>query len=96
MENKLISIRLPEKMLKQAKIITNEALFSSLNDFIRNSIRNSIEDYQTKKALLELKKGFGSSKRIKRMTQKERNKLAEELFKEKKNGKNILKEYGLK
>ncbi|MBU2589451.1 MAG: hypothetical protein KKF52_02670 [Nanoarchaeota archaeon] len=96
MQNKLISIRLPEKMLNDAKNITSTGLFSNLNDFIRASIRKSIDDYQTKKALLELKKGFGTMEgKIKRLTHKEREKLVKEFFKEKKAGRDIFKEYNL-
>jgi len=96
MQNKLISIRLPEKMLNDAKSIISKGLFSNLNDFVRASIRKSIEDYETKKALLGLKKGFGSIKgKIKHLTTKEREELVKEFFKEKKAGRDIFKEYKL-
>ncbi len=96
MSNKLISIRLPENMLKKAKSISSKELFANLNDFIRDSIRKNIEDYQTKKGMAELKKGLGSVKNIKRMNHKEKEKLVEELFRERQQGKDILKEFGLK
>jgi len=97
MANKLVSIRLPEKMVKEAKAITATGMFSNLNDFIRASIRKAIDDYNTKKALHQLKKGFGSMKgKIKRLTPKERDELYGEFWREKKSGRDILKEFGLK
>lgn len=93
--SKMICIRLPEEMLKEAKEAVSFDMFSNMNEFIRHSIRKAIDDYKTRKALRMLKQNFGMIKRkIPRMSAEERDKIALQLIEKKKKGYDAFKSIG--
>jgi len=62
----LITFKLPEKILEDVDSIVSKFGFANRTDFIRNSLREKIEEYNLKEALLRLEqnKGFAKDKKI--------------------------------
>jgi len=89
--NKLVNIRLEDKVLKKIDSTVKESLFSTRTEFIKSAIIKALEEYETHKAIKELRKHFGEGKRlgIKGPTNKEFEKIREAV------GKRSLKEVGL-
>lgn len=91
MVNKLVNFRLDCKLLREIDSAVAESSFSNRTELVKAAIRKFIDDYQTKKALEELKKHFGEGKRlgIKEPTPEEFEKIREEV------GNRTLKKFGL-
>jgi hypothetical protein len=96
MANKMMHIRMPEQLFLQSKALAKELGFSNTQEFFRNSVRNAIQEYENKILFKKLKALQGSSPPTRRLTHKEREELIYEFLEEKKNGRDIFKEYGLK
>ena len=45
MKTKSIHVRLPSKIFEEAQRIVDEGLFSSLNEFVKESVRKGVEEY---------------------------------------------------
>lgn len=91
MVNKLVNLRLDSKFLKELDSVAREGMFSSRTEFIKHSLRKTIDDFQTKQLIRELKKRQGEGKRlgIKDPTPEEFEKIREEV------GNRLLKRCGL-
>jgi Arc/MetJ-type ribon-helix-helix transcriptional regulator len=59
---KLITLKLEETMLVQMDNIVSAFGFGSRTEFIRNALRDKVEEYRLKHALLNLSKGNGALK----------------------------------
>ncbi len=92
MTNKLIHMRVPDKLYKEIKHYVKEDGYRSPQEFSLEAIRNAIQEKRKHEALIELKKQFGSVKNIKRPTKKERDRIFEELANEKPS--DIFRKYG--
>ncbi|MBU1120529.1 hypothetical protein KJ660_01510 [Candidatus Micrarchaeota archaeon] len=93
MANKLIHLRVSDKLYSDSREIVKENGFNSIQEFVREAMRKTAEEFQTKMAIRRLKKLQGSVKGIKRMTKEERNKAFEEYAK--KNPSEVFGKYGL-
>jgi len=91
--DKSIHLRLPKLLYKESIEIKKDFGFSNIQEFIKEAMRKTILEYKRKQALKTLMKHYGSVKNIKRMTKKEREKLALDFTPER--GKEITKRYGL-
>ena len=91
MANRLVNLRLDEKLLKNIDSVVKGSNFSNRTEFVKAAVRKFIDDYETKSALAEVKKHFGEGKRlgIKEPTPEEFEKIREEV------GNKMLKERGL-
>ena len=78
--NRFINVRVPDKLIRQAKGITEEFGFSSVQEFFRYSLRLAIEEYEKKKAIKRLQALKGSVKNIKRMTKKEKERWFKDVY----------------
>jgi len=96
MESKSVHLRLTGEMVKEFNSIKGALGFSSIQEFIKDSMRKAMLEYRKQVAIRTIRKLQGSVPNARHITTKERNKLAEELFAEKARGRDILKEYGLK
>jgi len=82
MANTLISLRVSDTLLKDTDEIIETEGYNSVQEFIRDSWRQKVEDYKMKKAMVELHKLYGSAKgKGKLATKKELNEFARKHFK---------------
>jgi len=81
--NKLLHIRIPENLYGKAKKLSEIFGFSTPQEFFRDSLRKSIENYEKEMIIKKLELLKGSEKKIRRMTKQERNKFFEEFTKKK-------------
>jgi len=77
---KLITLKLEEGLLSQMDRLSPEFGFSSRTEFIRNALRDKVEEYRLKKAILRLEKSKGAFKG-RETTEKEYEKARERAFK---------------
>jgi len=91
MANKLVNMRLDSKFLREVDSVARQALFANRTEFIKDSLRKAIDDFQTKQALKKLRKHYGEGKRlgIKEPTPEEFEKIREEV------GNRMLRKRGL-
>ena len=91
MANKLVNLRLESKFLKELDSVAMEGMFSSRTEFIKHSLRKTIDEFRTRQLIRELKKRQGEGKRlgIKEPTPEEFEKIREEV------GNRMLKRRGL-
>jgi len=59
---KLITLKLEKNLLMQIDDITSVFGFSSRTEFIRNALRDKVEEYKLKQALIKLGKSKGAMK----------------------------------
>jgi len=62
MVNKLVSIRFSDAILKDAESISSGEGYSNLQEFIRHSVRESIQKHKLQQSILALEKLSGSQK----------------------------------
>ncbi|MBC8501446.1 MAG: hypothetical protein ISS25_04245 [Nanoarchaeota archaeon] len=79
--NKLVHMRIPENLYGKAKKLSEIFGFSTTQEFFRDSLRKSIENYEKEMIIKKLELLKGSEKKIRRMTKQERNKFFEEFAK---------------
>jgi len=89
-----IHLRLPEKMYKEILEIQEEFSFSNPQEFIKESLRKSIQEYNKEKAIKTLDKYYGSVKNAKRLTKEDKEKIA--LIHSSEEAKKLTKEFNLK
>ncbi|MCX6804001.1 MAG: ribbon-helix-helix domain-containing protein [Candidatus Diapherotrites archaeon] len=89
--NKMINLRLEDKLLKELDKFVKETTFSNRSEAIKAAIRKYIQDHENKQLIKELRRGLGAGKRlgIKEPTEEEFEKIKENV------GKEIQKEMGL-
>ena len=90
---KSIHLRVPKLLYKESENIKKDFGFSSIQEFIKEAMRKTILEYKRQQALKNLERNFGSIKNIKRLTKKEREKIALEFTPER--DKELAKKYGL-
>lgn len=94
MKTKSIHVRLPPKVFEDAQRLVDEGLFSSLNEFVKDSVRTKVEEYRKRKALDVLSKHYGS-KKVKPLSEKEKEEILEKFLRERVSGRDAAKELGL-
>ncbi|MEE8168343.1 MAG: hypothetical protein V3T58_05680 [Candidatus Hydrothermarchaeales archaeon] len=94
METKSIHVRLPPKVFEEAQGIVDEGLFSSLNEFIKESIRANVEEYKKRKALDVLSRHYGS-KKVMPLSEGEKEEILEQFLRERTKSKDVEKELSL-
>ena len=92
MASKMLTIRINSDLIEEIDKAVEENSFSSRAEFLKYAARKSIEEQRKIKALELLKKNFGRGKRkgTRAPTEKEFERIREEI------GKEILKKYNLK
>ncbi len=88
---KAIYLRLPESLYLEAENICKIEGFASLQEFVRDAIRKTIERWELKKDIKKLRSMMGTLKH--RPTQEEMRKTVEECFNT--DTSNIFREFGL-
>jgi metal-responsive CopG/Arc/MetJ family transcriptional regulator len=71
MANKLYGIRLSSELLVDVEQITKAEGFSSVQEFVRQAVREAIQRHRLQQQLLALDKLAGSQPNIKRASKKE-------------------------
>ncbi|MBM3309212.1 MAG: ribbon-helix-helix protein, CopG family [Candidatus Altiarchaeales archaeon] len=77
---KLVNIKLSEDLLTQVDEIYTQFGFSNRTEFIRNALREKVEEYKLKQDIKKLRKAYGIFKH-KQTTEEEYEKMREEGFK---------------
>jgi hypothetical protein len=95
MVNRMVHLRVPEKLYKDSESLTKEFGFSNVQDFFRNAVHRAIEEYNRQVAWAKVKALYGTDSKLTRITPKEREKWAREFVKKAGKGYNPLKEIGL-
>jgi metal-responsive CopG/Arc/MetJ family transcriptional regulator len=81
MANTLISIRISDELLSDAQDIAKQEGFSNVQEFFRQSVRESISQRKRTLALLKLESLYGSAKGKERIaSKKELDELSKKLF----------------
>ena len=62
MANKLISIRFSDSLLADAESISDSEGYSNVQEFIRHSVRESVQKHKLQRSLVELDKLSGSQR----------------------------------
>jgi len=76
---KLITLKLEDSLLSQMDDVSSVFGFSSRTEFIRNALRDKVEEYHLKQAILTLEKNKGKMKG-RGFTDEEYEKAREEAF----------------
>ncbi len=79
--SRMVHLRIPSELYAQSQGIVKEKGFVSIQEFIRNMMRNGIGEIRTQMAIERLRKLKGSVKGIKRLTEAERTKVYDEAIK---------------
>lgn len=78
---RLVNINLQEDVVKQIDSVVSAFGFANRSEFIRNALREKVEEYKMKKALLALEMSKGVLKgKGKQMTEEEFEKAREKAF----------------
>jgi len=89
----LTPIRIETQLKAEIKELIEEGYFTTITEFVKESIRKNLEEYRKQQALKGLAKMKGSLKGIKRLTREERAKAADEALAYK---GDIFKDLGLR
>ncbi len=97
METKLVNVRLPKNLYKEGKDIVEKGGYANFQELIKDSVRHQINQIKKDKALLNLEKGFGSTKgKVRKPFTKEiKERLAEELVSNLDKQEGLFKRVGL-
>ena len=71
MANKLISLRIPEILLKNIEDTSNNEGFSNIQEFIKHCIREKLRKNKMEQSINELNKLYGSSNKLSSKSKKE-------------------------
>jgi len=88
--NDLVHLRLEKKLKEHIRNIVDTGLFSNMTEFIKDSIRKNIEDYNKKLVLMKIRKLQYSAKLL---TEKEKQKRNKEL--DSMTASDIFRKFGL-
>lgn len=94
MKTKSIHVRLPPKVFEEAQRVVDEGLFSSLNEFIKDSVRKGVEEHRKRKALDVLSRHYGS-KKVGPLSEEEKEEILERFLKERASRKDAARELNL-
>ena len=92
METKQVKLTLPKSLYEEGNELVREFGYSNLQDLTLEGLRKEVMELRKQQALVNLKKHFRSVK-AKPLTEKQREKIAEEYVKT--DTSKIFKEYGL-
>ena len=95
MTNKLVSLRLTDKLVFEANKVTKEEGFASFQEFIKDAIRRAIREHQRRKdfAVLRALQGSAANRNIKVASKKKLEKAAKKLSNEDQD--RLVEEFGL-
>lgn len=79
--SRMVHLRIPETIYARSQTIVKENGFVSIQEFLRNALRDAIDKIETQMAIERLRKLKGSVKGIKRLTEAERTRAYEEAIK---------------
>ena len=92
---KLVHLRLPEQLLAESERVVEEGGYSTMSEFIKESMRKSIDEYKRRKALYMLEKNLGRGRgKVRQITENERAEIAKEFIGA--GGSDAFGKYGLK
>lgn len=80
MATELITFKMEHKFLEEVDSTAKEAGFQNRTEFIRNALREKVDDVKLKKAMLEIAHLKGAAK--KKTTEAEYERIREQVFKE--------------
>lgn len=80
MPNKMVHIRMPDKLYKESKALADDFGFSSVQEFFRSAVRKAVGEYQRQMAWRTVKALYGSDRNLKKPTRKERDRWAREFM----------------
>jgi len=96
MASKMVHLRIPGELYAQSQTVVKEKGFASIQEFIRNMMRNGIEEIKTQMAIERLRKLKGSVKGIKRPTEAEREEAFQDFLRmTPKERSDLFREFGL-
>lgn len=97
MPNKLVNVRLPEKLFKEGKRLTKSNGYANFQEFIKDSIRHQIAHLKKENWEHTLNRLYGSTKgkKHKPFTRKIRNQIAEEFSRNLDKQDELFKKFGL-
>ena len=93
MASKYVKLTIPDKLFTDGNNIAKEFGYSNIQDLTLESLRKQIIELKKQQALLYLKESHGSVQPKKRLTKKEKERIAK--LHTPKRAKEITKEYGL-
>lgn len=94
MANKMVHLRIPATLYADSREIVKQLGFGSIQEFIKDSMRKTVQEYRKQVVLVRLAALKGSAKGIKRMTKEERNALALEFMSNPAERSKLLREFG--
>jgi metal-responsive CopG/Arc/MetJ family transcriptional regulator len=80
MANKLFGIRLSDDLLRDAEGISKKEGFSSVQEFVRQAVRESLKKYKLQQQLIALDKLAGSQPHAKKASKKALERHIRELY----------------
>lgn len=80
MTTKLVNVRLPEELLARATTIVKKEGYSSIQELMKESLRNHIDQRLKEQALIALKQMVGSQKGRKEISKAEMDKYLQKNF----------------
>jgi Arc/MetJ-type ribon-helix-helix transcriptional regulator len=89
----LTPIRIEKQLKVEIKELISQGYFSTLTEFVKDSIRKNLENYRKQQAFKVLNELKGSSKTTKKQTKTTRAKIVSKYLN---SNRDILKEYELK
>lgn len=93
MQGKLVHLRVSEALYASMKELAGSFGFQGVSDFLRDSARKNIEEYEKKQSIERLRKLKGSVKGIKRLSDAEKERVFKEYLK--KDTSDIFRKYGI-
>ena len=95
MATKLVNVRIPENLYNESKGLIENSGYSNLQEFIKDAIRNKVNQVKKDQVIINLEKNFGMTKnKIKKSFNKEiKEKIA--LNHNKQRAKEVIKMFNL-
>ncbi len=62
MANKLVNVRIPENLYNESRELVENSGYSNLQEFIKDAIRNKVNQVKKDQVLINLEKNFGITK----------------------------------
>lgn len=92
--SEMVHLRIPEGLYKSIEKLSEEMGFKSVQEFVRQAVRDQVFEYEKQLDILWLRREQGSLKgKIKRLTEAERAAVFQEFIRE--DSSKLLRKYGL-
>lgn len=75
-----VLVKLPETLQKEGLELVKDLGYTSLQEAVREALRDKIQLYKKQKAIMEIQKLYGSAKKAKIATKQELDLLAKKLY----------------